>query len=72
MFNLIANINGSVSITPYKIDNEIYLKVNILHNNLECNKFIHYKMTWDDGFCVYMITKMLLEILNKEEEKDGN
>lgn len=71
MFNLIAQINGYVSITPYKIDNENYLKVTINHDNLEIAKFIHYKATWDDGFCVYMITKMLLGILN-EEDKNGD
>ena len=71
MFNLISQINGCVSITPYKIDNEMYLKVTINHNSLEIAKFIHYKATWDDGFCVYMITKMLLDILN-EEENDGD
>lgn len=71
MFNLISQINGAVSITPYHIDNDIYLRVTILHNGLEIAKFIHYKATWDDGYCVYMITKMLLGILN-EEENDGD
>ena len=72
MFNLIANINGSISITPYKIDDELYLKINILHNHLEYNKFIHYNMIRDEGFGVYIITKMLLEVLNIKEEKDGD
>ena len=63
MFNLISKINGYVMIMPYKIDNEIYLKVNIRHDDLKTTKFIHYKATWDDGFCVYVITKMILEIL---------
>ena len=71
MFNLISQINGYVSIIPYNIENEMYLKVDIKHYGFKITKFIHNKVTWDDGFCVYVITKMLLEILNKEEN-DGD
>lgn len=71
MFNLIAQINGYFLITPYELDNELYLKVDIVHNHLQFKYFIHYRMIRDDGFVVHEITKMLLEVLNKEE-KNGD
>ena len=72
MYNLIAALNGMISITPVKINENKYLKVHILHNHLEYSKLLYTTSIWDETYTQYLIRKFLLEILDIKEDKDGD